>query len=112
MKIKRSVVIKAALGGSVILCVLVCVSLWNKADFCAGWAAHYAGRAAVLRTEQSRANAEHRPEDAQLFERRAMEMSVIAKKYARVASNPLLPYPSKPLVSDADLAAKHIANDG
>jgi len=33
-------------------------------------------------------------------------MSVIAKKYARVASNPLLPYPSKPLVTEAEFVSE------
>ncbi|MFM2216582.1 MAG: hypothetical protein RL240_900 [Planctomycetota bacterium] len=106
MKISRSVIIKALLLGSFILCGFVCMSLWNKADYCAGWAEHYAQRAAVLRDEQSRAIAEDRNDDAQLIERTAIEMSVIAKKYARVASNPLLPYPSKPLVTEAEFVSE------
>jgi len=112
MKINRSVIIKASLLGSFVLCGFVCASLWNKADFCAGWAAHYAERAAVLRNERSRAIAEDRRQDAQLIERTAIEMSVIAKKYARVASNPLLPYPSKPLVTEADLASERVSTSG
>ena len=110
--IKRSFIIKAAIFSGVILFGFVCVSLWNKADFCAGWAAHYAERATVLRTERSLAIAEDRTEDAQLIERTAIEMSVIAKKYARVASNPLLPYPAKPLVTEADLASERVSTSG
>jgi hypothetical protein len=110
MKINRADIIKATLLGSLILCGFFCLSLWNKSDFCAGWAAHYAERAAVLRDERSRAIAEDRNDDARLIERTAMEMNVIAKKYARVASNPLLPYPSKPLVTEADLASEQASS--
>lgn len=112
MQIKRSFIIKAVLAGIVGPCGLICFSLRNKADFCAGWAAHYAERAAMLRNEQSRAIAEERPEDAQLIELTAIEMTVIAKKYARVANNPLLAYPLKPLATDAELASGRIATDG
>lgn len=112
MKVNRSAIIKALILGSVILCGIVCVSLWNKADFCAGWAAHYAERAAVLRSERLRAIAEERHDDAQLIERTAIEMSVIAKKYARVASNPFLPYPSKPLVTETDVASERVSTSG
>ena len=112
MTIKRSFILKAAIFGGVMLCGFVLVSLWNKADFCAGWAVHYAERAAMLRTERSHAVAEERLEDAQLIERTAIEMNVIAKKYARVARNPLLPYPSKPLVTEADLALERASTSG
>jgi hypothetical protein len=112
MKIKRSFIVKAVLAGIAGLCVLMCFSLWNKADFCAGWAAHYAERASVLRNEQSRAVAEDRPEDAQVIEHTAIEMTIIAKKYSRVANNPLLGYPSKPLVTEAELASERVATDG
>ncbi|TWU01686.1 hypothetical protein [Neorhodopirellula pilleata] len=112
MKIKRSFTVKAVLWGILGLSSFVCISLWNKADFCGGWAAHYAQRAAMLRDEQSLAIAENRPDDAQAIEHTVLEMDVIAKKYARVANNPLLAYPSKPLVTDAELAFMRDATDG
>lgn len=85
------------------------LSLWNKADFCSGWAAHYEQRAAVLRTEQSLAIAKNRPDDAKAIEESALAMAVIAEKYARVANNPLLAYPSKPLVTDAEIGTERDA---
>lgn len=112
MIINRSFISKAAIFGGVMLCGFACVSLWNKADFCAGWAAHYAERAAALRAERSRAMAEERAGDAQRIERTALEMSVIARKYARVAGNPLLPYPAKPLVTEADIASERVSAGG
>ncbi len=65
-----------------------------------------------LRNERSRAIAEDSHEDVQLIEHTAIEMSVIATKYARVANNPLLPYPSKPLVTEADLASERVSTRG
>jgi len=85
--------------------VILCVgaSLWNKSNFCAGWAADYAERSAVVRQLHAVAMAEHQPDRARELQRTATMLTLIADKYNRVASNPFLSYPSNPLVTDEEI---------
>tara|TARA_E500000305_G_C4004343_1_gene229049 strand:+ start:495 stop:863 length:369 start_codon:yes stop_codon:yes gene_type:complete len=111
MKTIRRYAMRCTILGILTIAGVFGISLWNKADFCSGWATQYEQRAVDLRNEQLLAIAEKRLNDANAFENSALTMSVIAKKYNRVANNPLLAYPSKPLVTDAELNAERIATD-
>ena len=105
MKLIRKAFVKAVLCAISFALIFAAISLWNKSDFCRGWAEHYAERAAALRNKQSIATAGNRPDAAASIARTANSMALIALKYERVASNPFLAYPTYPLVTDAELAA-------
>lgn len=107
MKINRRFVVKTALVGITAMLGLSALSLWNKSDFCRGWAAHYAQHAAILRTEQALATAENRTDDASTIGLKADSMALIAMKYERVANNPFLAYPRRPLLTNDELDAFH-----
>ena len=81
------------------------LKLWNKADFCRGRGEHYQSEAASLKAAQQTALAENRTEDAARLELHARASSLISEKYLQVARNPLLPYPSKPLITRQELDA-------
>jgi len=110
--VKIELVVKTTLLGITAMLGLAALSLWNKSDFCRGWADHYAQRAATLRTEQALATAENRTDDATTIGRSADSMALIAMKYERVANNPLLAYPSWQLVKDYELDASHLDAGG
>ncbi|WP_144980582.1 hypothetical protein [Gimesia aquarii] len=81
------------------------LTLWNKSDFCCGWGTHYRQLSVKHKNEQQKAIAENRPDDAEIYRVYAKASSLIADKYHRVASNPLLPYPKVPLITEAELGA-------
>ena len=111
MILKRRFIVRVGICAGVAMLGSAALSLWNKSDFCRGWSAHYAEREATLRTEQAMAVIENRTDDAATIARSADSMSLIASKYERVASNPFLAYPSRPLVTDSELAAMHFQSD-
>jgi len=85
------------------------LSLWNKSDYCLGWAAHYMNRSVKLEADLLLAVAEHRQQDAVAISRLVRTDSLIAQKYLRVSRNPLLPYPTSPLVTEAELRAGQLS---
>lgn len=81
------------------------LKLWNKSDFCRGWGEHYQNEAASLKAARQTALAENRLEDAARLELHTRASTLISEKYLRVAENPLLPYPSRPLITRQELSA-------
>jgi hypothetical protein len=84
-----------AVGFVLLAFPLLCV--WNKRDFCQGWANHYATRAKQLRAEA--ANPALGRDEAREYLIAADLQDAVSHKYARVASQPWRPYPGYPLVT-------------
>jgi hypothetical protein len=74
---------------------LIALSLWNKRDFCEGWAQHYSARARELRAQASTFG----QDDAKEYLISAEVNQLVAQKYTLVAQRPWLPYPKAPLVT-------------
>ena len=68
------------------------LTLRNKSNFCRGWAEHYALEAERFRQLSFERNLSESQAAARLDAARTYEH--ISAVYARVASNPLLPYPA------------------
>lgn len=98
-------VVQVAVVSAVLLIAFVGISLWNKSDYCHGWAAHYLQRSVEREADMLRAVADHRQEDATALARAARTDPVIAQKYLLVSTNPLLPYPKYPLITEMKLDA-------
>src|SRR5688572_1418675 len=69
------------------------LTLWNKSDFCRGWAEHYAREAARYR----QLSLDPSVSESESAARRdaALEYDQVSAIYARVAAKPWLSYPSK-----------------
>lgn len=84
------------------------LSVWNKSDFCGGWARHHADRAAQFRADAS--NPALARDEARELLVSAEVHEIIAAKYARVAHQPWRRYPGYPLATPEDLrvaASRH-----
>lgn len=101
-------VVQVAVVSAVLLIAFVGLSLWNKSDYCQGWAAHYLQRSVEREVDMLRAVADHRQEDATALARAVRTDSLIAQKYLLVSKNPLLPYPKYPLITEIELDAAPI----
>ena len=75
--------------------------VWNKHDFCRGWADHYAARAIQLRAEA--ANPALAPAEAAEYLVAADLHEVVSRKYKQVAWQPWRPYPGYPLVTTEEM---------
>ena len=97
----------AAVAGFAVL-ALCAMSVWNKHDFCQGWAKQYAARAQQLRAEAAKPALGR--DEAREYLIAADVYDLIARKYAAVASQPWRPYPGYPLITPAEqqmVAARH-----
>jgi hypothetical protein len=74
--------------------------MWNKSDFCRGWAEQYAAKAEQCEAEAK--NPKLNEGDRAAYRLQAKYWTIIARKYAAVAERPWLPYPRAPLLTDAD----------
>lgn len=84
------------------------LSVWNKHDFCQGWANYHADRARQLRAEA--ANPALGPDEAKECLIAADLHDVVSRKYAAVAWRPWRRYPGYPLVTPEEqriAAVKH-----
>jgi len=90
------------LGAGVVLVLLALCTLrvWNKRDFCQGWATHYAGRAKELRSVAT--NPALGRDEVKECLIAADIHDLISKKYAAVASRPWRRYPGYPLVTSEE----------
>lgn len=79
------------------------LTFWNKSDFCRGWGTHHQQLSVEYKNEQQKAISENRPDDAEICMYYGKASSLVADKYFRVANNPLLPYPKKPLITETEL---------
>jgi hypothetical protein len=77
------------------------VVLWNKHDFCRGWADQYSARAIQLRAEA--ANPKLLPAEKKEYLVAANMQEIVSLKYRAVAWQPWKPYPSAPLLSNEEL---------
>ena len=76
------------------------VMLWNKHDFCRGWADQYSARAIQLRTDAANPNLS--PAEKKEYLAAANLQEIVAHKYRTVAWQPWRPYPSAPLLSNEE----------
>src|SRR5689334_12604752 len=107
MKPTKRMWTRVAIGAGFLLLAFFALSVWNKHDFCQGWANHYAVRAKELRAEA--ANQALRPDEARERLIAAELGDVVSRKYAAVAWRPWRRYPGHPLVTAEEqrIAATH-----
>jgi hypothetical protein len=74
--------------------------LWNKHNFCRGWADEYSAQAIQLRTDA--ANPTLSPDEKKEHLVAANLKEIVSRKYRSVAWMPWKPYPSDPLISDEE----------
>jgi hypothetical protein len=93
---------RLVIGVGLVALVFGGLSLWNKHNFCRGWAEHYSNRAKELRAQAltpglSAAERKEHLVAAELHD-------LIGQKYAAVAKWPFRPYPGRPLASPRDVS--------
>lgn len=88
---------RLATGLGLALLAWCALSVWDKHDFCQGWANHYAARAGQLRAEAANPALGSEEKRAHLI---AADLhDVVSHKYAAVARRPWRPFPGYPLVT-------------
>lgn len=97
MKTMKRIWNRIALAGAFLLMALCTVAIWNKHDFCRGWADHYASRARQLRADAG--NPSLTPADRREHLIAAEWHDVISHKYSVVARQLWRSYPHFPLVT-------------
>lgn len=88
---------RIALTGAFLFLAFCALAIWNKHDFCRGWADHYAIRAKQLRTDAE--NPRLAPADRREYLIAAEFHDIISNKYSVVARQPWRSYPHFPLVT-------------
>jgi len=88
---------RIALTGAFLSLAFCALAIWNKRDFCRGWADHYVSRAKQLRADA--ANPSLTPADRREHLIAAEWHEVISHKYSVVARQPWRSYPRSPLVT-------------
>lgn len=88
---------RLAIGVGLVVLAFCTLLVWNKHDFCQGWADHYAARANDFRSEGT--NPALGRDEARKYLIAADVHDLISRKYAMVASRPWKAYPSYPLVT-------------
>jgi hypothetical protein len=91
---------RIALAGASLFLAFGALAIWNKHDFCRGWADHYASRARQLRADAG--NPSLSPADRREFLIAAAWHDVISHKYSVVARQPWRSYPRLPLVTPVE----------
>src|ERR1041385_2413857 len=97
MKSTKRTWTRFGIGAGFVLLAFFALSVWNKHDFCQGWANHYAVRAKQLRAEA--ANGALGPDEARERLIAADLDDVVSRKYAAVAWRPWRRYPGYPMVT-------------
>lgn len=87
---------RIALAGAFLFLAFGVLSVWNKHDFCRGWADHYASRAKQLRADAE--NPSLMPADRREHLIAAEWHDVISHKYSVVARQPWRSYSNSPLI--------------
>lgn len=95
MNLSRKVWLRLGICAGILSLSLFALSIWNKHNFCQGWANHYAARAMELRAQASGLGRA----EARQYLRSAELNQLVSEKYAMVASRPWKPYPKAPLIS-------------
>jgi hypothetical protein len=88
---------RIALAGAFLLLAFGALAVWNKHDFCRGWADHYASRARQLRADAR--NPSLTPADRREHLIAAEWHDIISHKYSAVARQPWRSYRHFPLVT-------------
>lgn len=88
---------RIAPAGAFLALAFCAVAIWNKHDYCRGWADHYATRATQLRVDA--ANPSLTPADRREHLIAAEWHDTISQKYAVVARQPWRSYPHTPLIT-------------
>lgn len=97
MKTTKRIWRRIALAGAFLFPAFCTLAIWNRHDFCRGWADHYATRA-----KQIRADAENpglTPADRREHLIAAEWHDIISHKYSLVARQPWRSYPHSPLIT-------------
>jgi hypothetical protein len=88
---------RIALAGAFLFLAFCALAIWNKHDFCRGWADHYATRAKQLRADAE--NPSLTPADRRELLIAAEIHDNISHKYSVVALQPWRSYPHFPLIT-------------
>ena len=88
---------RIAIAGVFLFLALFVLAIWNKHDFCRGWADHYATRAKQLRADAE--NPSLTPADRRELLIAAEWHDIISDKYSVVALQPWRSYPHFPLIT-------------
>jgi len=97
MKPSKRLLVRLAIGLGCVVLAVGALSVWNKHDFCRGWANHYAARAMQLRLDAAAPALD--TEQRREYLMAADWHDIIAGKYGAVASQPWRPYPGYPLIT-------------
>lgn len=96
MKTTKRIWTRIALAGAFLFLAFCALAIWNKHDFCRGWADHYATRAKQLRADAE--NPSLTPADRREHLIAAEWHDLISHKYSVVARQPWRSYPHFPLI--------------
>jgi hypothetical protein len=88
---------RIAIAGTFLFLAFCALAIWNKHDFCRGWADHYATRAKQLRADAE--NPSLTPADRRELLIAAEIHDNISHKYSVVALQPWRSYPHFPLIT-------------
>ncbi|MCC7376202.1 MAG: hypothetical protein IT581_16205 [Verrucomicrobiales bacterium] len=88
---------RVAIAAAFLVLAFFALGVWNKYDFCHGWANHYASRANQLRAEAQ--NPGLTPDQRREHLIAADWHNFISRKYAMTAGQPWRPYPGYPLIT-------------
>ncbi|MBL9173086.1 MAG: hypothetical protein JNL10_06095 [Verrucomicrobiales bacterium] len=97
MKPTKRIWKRIARGGAFLFLAVCALAIWNKHDFCDGWADHYASLAKQLRADAE--NPGLTPSERREHLIAAEWHDVISHKYSAVAHQPWRPYPRHPLIT-------------
>jgi hypothetical protein len=108
MKPSKRILMRITVAAGSLVLAVCALSMWQKHDFCQGWASHYAARAKQLRVEADQPGLTRDERREHLIA--ADWHDVISRKYAQTARQPWRAYPSAPLITPEErgiAAAKH-----
>lgn len=108
MKTTKRIWKRIALSGAFAFLALCTLALWNKHDFCRGWADHYATRAKQLRADAENPSLTSADRREHLIA--AEWHDIISRKYSKVARQPWRSYPHFALLTPDEqrsAAARH-----
>jgi len=100
MRTNKRIWTRIAMGGALPFLAFGALAIWNKHDFCRGWADHYASRAKQLRADSG--NPGLTPADRREHLIAAEWHDVISHKYSEVSRQPWRSYPNFPLVTPVE----------
>lgn len=100
MRTNKRIWTRIAMAGALPFLAFSALAIWNKHDFCRGWADHYASRAKQLRADSG--NPGLTPADRREHLIAAEWHDVISHKYSEVSRQPWRSYPHFPLVTPVE----------